>query len=208
MVVIDRDEYIHKLEELFSQPTYKSILADPTTKQKNIKAEGGINEATYRKMYPTVAGSPKFYGLPKVHKEVVPLRPIMSSREAVSYETAKELARILKALVWKSPYHVHNTRDFVQQIRCIQLQQDECIMSYAVKALFTSVPIRPVINIIKKHLEQDKEPQQRTIMTINSIICLLEFSLKNKYLLFQGRYYEQLEGAAMGSPIKSMVANL
>ena len=49
-------------------------------------------------------------------------------------------------------------------------------MSYDVKALFTSVPKEPVINIIRKHLEQDKELQQRTSMTVNNIICLLEFA--------------------------------
>ena len=49
-------------------------------------------------MYPTGAGTPKFYGLPKIHKAGVPQRPIVSSRGAVSYETAKELAGILKPL--------------------------------------------------------------------------------------------------------------
>ena len=77
--------------------------------------------------------------------------------------------------------------------KCIQLQQDECIMSYDVKALFTSVPIGHAFNIIKKHLEQDKELQQRTTMTVNNIICLLKFCLKNIYFWFQGSYYEQLE---------------
>ena len=102
MVVIDRDEYINKAEELLSQPMYKSIPRDPTTKYKNklitllktIKAEGGINEVIYRRLYPTGAGSPKFYGLPKVHKEWMPLRLIVSSIGAVTYETSKELARM------------------------------------------------------------------------------------------------------------------
>ena len=67
MVVMDR-EYIRKAEELLNQPIYKTNPADPTTKQmnklitllKNIKAEGGINDAMYKRMYTTVAGSPKF----------------------------------------------------------------------------------------------------------------------------------------------------
>ena len=71
-----------------------------------------MNEDTYKKMYHTGAGIPKSYGLPKIHKEGVPLRPIISCRGAVSYETAKELARILKPLVGKSTYNVQNTRDF------------------------------------------------------------------------------------------------
>ena len=128
MVVMDRDEYMKKAEKLLNPPTYKIIPADLTTKCKNrlitllrtIKAESGINEATYRRMYPTGAGSPKFYGLPKVHKERVPLRRIVSSRGAVSYETAKELARILKPLVGRSPHHVHNTRNFVQHIPVVR----------------------------------------------------------------------------------------
>ena len=130
---------------------------------KNIKAEGGIKETTYRRMYPTGEGSPELFGLPKAHKEGVLLRPIVSSRGAVSCETAKEVARILKPLVGRSPYHIHNTRDFVQYIRCIQLQPEECIMSYDVKALFTSVPIEPAIHIIKQHLRKRQRTSAKNI---------------------------------------------
>ena len=58
-------------------------------------------------------------------------------------------------LLWgTSPHHVLNTRDFVQHLKGIRLQQDECIMSYDVKAPFTSVPIQPTVNIIKKQAVQ------------------------------------------------------
>ena len=90
----------------------------------------------------------------------------------------------------------------------IKLQPQECIISYDVKTLFTSVPIEPATKIIKQHLEDNKELQQRTSMTVNHIISLLEFCLKNTYFIFQGRFYEQVEGAAMGSPISPIVANL
>ena len=70
---------------------------------KTIKAEGGISDTIYKRLYPTGASTPKYYGLPKVHKEGVPLRPIISSRGTVTYETAKELSRILKPLVGRSP---------------------------------------------------------------------------------------------------------
>ena len=68
---MDREDYIKKSEELLSQSTYEAIPTDPTTKDKNklvsllktIKAEGGINDTTYRRLYPTGAGSHKFYGL-------------------------------------------------------------------------------------------------------------------------------------------------
>ena len=45
-------------------------------------------------------------------------------------------------------------------------------------------------------------------MSVNHICCLLEFCLKNTFFQYKGRYYEQTEGAAMGSPISPIVANL
>ena len=140
--------------------------------------------------------------------EGVPLRPIISNRGAVTYESAKELARILKPLVGQSPHHVHNTQDFIQSIEGIQLQENECMMSFDVNSLFTSIPINPAITIIRKHLEQDKDLNQRTNMTVNHICCLLAFCLKNTYFQYKGRYYEQTEEVAMGSTISPIVANL
>ena len=82
------------------------------------------------------------------------------------------------------------------------------MVSYDVEALFTSVPVESAISIIKKHLEEDKELHQRTAMTVKQISCLLEFCLKTTYFTFQGKMYEQVKGAAMGSPISPIVANL
>ena len=65
-------------------------------------------------MYPTGAGSPKFYGLPKIHKPDTPLRPIVSNTGTVGYNTAKELAKILKPLGGLSTHHLQNTKDFIQ----------------------------------------------------------------------------------------------
>ena len=209
LVVMDKEDYIKKAEDPLNQPTYKLIPADPTTRQKtklinllkNIKAEGAINEETYKRPYPIRTGSPTFYGLPDINKPGTPLRPIFSSRGTVTYGTVKEFARIPKPLVGMSPHHVLNTRDFVQHLQGIRLQQDEYIISYDVKACFTSVPIQPAIHIIKNKLSHDKDLQQRTSVTSHQIISLLEFCMKNTYFVFQGRYYEQLEGATMGSPI-------
>ena len=94
-IYIYKEDYIKKAEELLNEPTYRTISSDPTTKYKNklinllktIKTDGGMNEALYRRLYPTGAGSPKFCGLLKIHKEGIPLRPIVSSIGTVSYET-------------------------------------------------------------------------------------------------------------------------
>ena len=114
----------------------------------------------------------------------------------------------VNALVGKSIYHVLNTQDFIQQIKDIKLQEDQCMVSFDVKVLFTSVPIKPAINTIKKLLEEDPELHKRTSLSVKNITRLLEYCLTSTYFIFQGRFYEQQVGAAMGSPISPIVANM
>ena len=104
LVVMDKTDYIRKIRELLEDTnTYRPLNMDPTIKQKGklinilrrIQTESGIEDTTYRRMYPTGASSHKLYGLPKIHKENNPLRPIVLSRGSVAYGVAKELARIL-----------------------------------------------------------------------------------------------------------------
>ena len=45
-------------------------------------------------------------------------------------------------------------------------------------------------------------------MSIQQIVTLLGFCLKNTYFFFQGKFYEQVHGAAMGSPLSPLIANL
>ena len=49
--------------------------------------------------------------------------------------------------------------------------------------------------------------QKRTTMSIPNIMDLLEFCLRCTYFTYRGKFYEQVEGAAMGSPISPIVAN-
>ena len=137
MVIMDRQDYINKANSLLNQNTYRSIPWDPTTTIKNklisilkrVKNQTGLDSLTYKSMYPTGCVPPKFYGLPKIHKPDNPLRPIVSSCGSVTYGVAKELAKILKPLVGKSPHHIYSTQDFVEQVKHITLGSGECLSS-------------------------------------------------------------------------------
>ena len=216
MVIMDRQDYINKANNLLNQNTYRSIPRDPTNSIKNklisilkrVKNQTGLDSNTYKSMYPTGCVPPKFYGLPKIHKPDTPLRPIVSSCASVTYGVAKELAKILQPFIGKSPHQVNSTQDLVEQAKHIILAPGECLSSYDVSALFTSVPVDPTLDIIKDLLENDYTLKERTFMEVSDFILLLEFCLKNTCFSFQNQFYEQLEGAAMGSPVSPIVANL
>ena len=81
VVIMDRQDYNTKaLELLDDKDTYRPILKDPTPKYKSqlinllksCKTQGQINQDTYKKIYPTCASTPKFYGLPQIHKTGTP----------------------------------------------------------------------------------------------------------------------------------------
>ena len=122
----------------------------------------------------------------------------MSSCGSVTYGVAKELAKIQKP----------KNQDFVEQSKHTTLAPGECLSSYDVSALFTSVPVYPALNIIKDLLEKDHTLKERTVREVSDMILLLEFCLKNTYFSFQDQFYKQVEGAAMGSPVSPIVANL
>ena len=216
MVIMDRQDYINKANSLLNQNTYRSIPRDPTNSIKNklisilkrVKNQTGLDSNTYKSMYPTGCVTSKFYDLPKIQKPDTPLKPIVSSCGSVTYGVAKELAKILKPLVGKSPHHINSAQDFVEQAKHITLAPGECLSSYDVSGLFTSVPVDPALTIIKYLLVKDHTLKERTVMEVGDIILLFEFCLKNTYFSFQDQFYEQVEGAAMGSPVSPIVANL
>ena len=57
---------------------------------------------------PHDATSAKFYGLPKIHKENIPLRPIVSLPGSPTYLLSKYLAMVLHPLVKTSPHTIDN----------------------------------------------------------------------------------------------------
>ena len=96
----------------------------------------------------------------------------------------------------------------VNRAKGITLQMGECLISYDVSALFTLVPIDPALIIIRHLLEKDEKLQDRTVLSVQNIIEPLGFCLHNTYFSFQNKFYEQVEGAAMGSLVSPIAANL
>ena len=142
---------------------------------------------------------PYSMGSPRSTSWTPPLRHIVSSRGSVTYGVAKVLTKTLKPLIGRSPHQICSTQDFVEKANKETLIPGECFSFSDVTALFTSVPLEPVLGIIQGSIGKRQYPKERTVLLVKDIILLLEFCLKNTYLSFQHQFYEQVEGAAMGS---------
>ena len=87
-----------KPKHYFKIPTptkFSRKTPPPTSKTNSLPFSKTLNkqEAIHPKIQTTLSHqcSPlKFYGLPKIHKAGIPLRPIVSSRGSITYGVAKE----------------------------------------------------------------------------------------------------------------------
>ena len=158
MVVMDRQDYINKSNNLLSQPAYRPIPRDPTNKikailitiLKKVKNQTGLDSNTYKAMYPMgCSASTNSMGSPRSTSQTPPQAYSAQTCGSVTYGVAKVLTKILKPLVGKSSHHIHSTQDFVEQANKVALMPGECLSSYDVTALFTSVPVDPALGIIK-----------------------------------------------------------
>ena len=108
----------------------------------------------------------------------------------------------------KTDSFVMNTGHFVEMTREEKLGPEEMLVSFDVSSLFTNVPIQEAVQVIKRELKEDQSLPSRTSLKPERITELLEICLITTYFRFQGRFYEQQEGAGMGSPVSAIVANM
>ena len=99
-VVLNTVDYKQKITSLLQVPSYRRLARDPTdsTERKTtlVLKKSTLTEDTCKQLRPAGCRPPRLCGLPKVHKEGVPLRPIVNNNGAPTYQLSKYLAGHLK----------------------------------------------------------------------------------------------------------------
>ncbi len=216
-VIQNTSEYESKVNAMLNdQHTYEKLKKDPTPVYKRklveilkrLKTEDKINESQYRLLYPTAENTPRMYCTTKIHKPGNPIRPIVDYTGSIAYQTSKALAEILSPLVGTTEHHDVNSKSLAEELTSIMIDDGDILNSHDVVSLFTNTPIEKSLEIIKDRLERDISLQDRTKLNTDDIIELLQFVLTTTYFSFRGQIYRQIFGAAMGSPVSAIVANL
>ena len=118
------------------------------------------------------------------------------------------------------PSFVKDSKCFSEYLRSVHNNKDEELVSFNVSALFTSIPVPTALDVINQlfteHIEVPEARgkygcsfKQNTIgLTKDEVMKLLKLVLENCVFSFQGNFFKQLHGAAMGSPCFPVVANI
>ena len=213
-VIIYKTEYMEKMRKLLSDKnTYKTIKIDPTDnlqKRNNtliaqLHKDGYITRYEKFNMTTRVAAAPELYGLPKIHKNDIPLRPISASMKVPCYSLSKYIGRILKNII--SPtYNILNSMELKQKLDDVSLENDETMVSFDVVSLFTNIPIHLAIRNI---LDKWKILKEHTTIPRQTFLKILQFCLTdNNYFTFDNKFYHQTYGMPMGNPLSPTIANI
>jgi len=93
---------------------------------------------------------PKFYGIPKIHKQPVKMCPIILCHSVIMNPTAKYVSKKLKPLIQKASTIIHGTKDLVQKLSKISINTS-CkwyIVTGDVVAYYPNIPLHHCLNIV------------------------------------------------------------
>ena len=82
------------------------------------------------------------------------------------------------------------------------------MVSFDVTNLFSQVPIDAALKVVEEQLAMDTSLRNWTSIPAAQLTELVELCLRTTFFQFQDTSYEQSDGAAMGSPLSPVVANL
>ena len=139
------------------------------------------------------------YGLPKIHKDNMPIYPIVSVCGTATCNTVKFITKIPQ----------NYCTDFITKVKHLSINpEEETLVSFDVSALFTSIPVPIALEVINSKISTCTNFTNVCRIPTVKFIKLLELTLTNCISCFKKKFYRQLQGAAMGSPVSPVIGNV
>jgi len=218
VVIQDIVDYRSKILELLQKDgKFKKLKTDETiTRERKlceylrsftqIKRPKKLSVTDYKRIMPCGSKAGVMYGLPKIHKENCPLRPIISAVGTYNYKLAKFLVEILTPLV-EHDYMIKDTFDFVNKVANLNTKDDKAMLSFDVESLFTNIPTRETIDIILR-LAYPKNTKYFHGLIKQELETLLIVCTQESHFQFNNEFFDQIDGVSMGSPLGPLFANV
>jgi hypothetical protein len=213
VMVIELIELRRKIGQLFREPALEEL---------NVQLPKWIVSccpSTYEGN-DMLSNLPRFYCIPKIHKNPWKMRPIIPCHSTMQGPTAKLLSKWLKPIVDKQPYVLKGTKHLVQQLSKIALDpyKKYYLVSGDVVAFYPNIPRDKAKDIAFSYLIKEEpwstalfqRSAEEAIETplIKLLASVLDIANDQLFTVFQDQYYEQLRGLAMGVACSPDMANL
>ena len=213
-----KSDYHEKMDKIIRLPQFEKYekprknAIHPVLKEeervkgilKTLLEEGKIDEALYEQIRPRGSQPARLYGLAKVHKNNIPVRPVLSMPSSAYHGVAEFVAKCL-SIVPECKINA-STKLICDDLRPVILKEDEEIISFDVVSLYTNVPVMEAIEVCTDLLFA-LPPDQRPSIEKDTFITLAKIASCDVLMSTHDGYYRQIDGLAMGSPPAPHLAN-
>ena len=213
--IMHKETYNAKMDSIIALPQFKKWVKprknamNPLLKEEQrvtdilseLHDNHKIDTEMFEKLRPTGSQPARLYGLAKVHKGDMPMRPVLSMPGSAYFNVAKQVASWL-SIVPECQINC-STKEVCDSLSSVKLEEDEELVSFDVVSLYTNVPVLESIHVCadllfsRYSIPVDKE----------TFIELAKIASCNVLMLTHDGYYIQTEGLAMGSPPAPHLAN-
>lgn len=213
VVVLDKEDYVAEAHrQLSDERFYKKLDSDPTkefsaTISKTLGemlSNNEIGNNVYTTLNPTDCRPGQFYLLPKIHKEGMPGRPIVSAIGHPTEKISEYIDLHLRPHVENLPSYLKDTTDYINKTPSADLPNNTLLVTMDVTSLYTNIPHDEGIEACKEVWDTRSVP----IPSTESLAKLLEHVLKCNNFMFNGEHYLQTNGTAMGTKMAPSYANI
>jgi len=223
VVIMSKNLYIKEAERQLQNPNYYKSLDHPlypeTAKTldrqlSNLAAMGYITNKQYNFLRPDFnkMTSRYFYLLPKIHKPITSWpdphmpagRPIVSDCGSESSKICEFIDHFLQPVSTKHEFFIKDTYEFISKVWDQIIDPSWLLISADVESLYTNMQIDRILQSIRQVFQEFPDLSRAD----EAILDLMETTLKNNDFEFNGQFYLQVCGIAMGRKYSPAAANI
>ena len=218
IVILNKQDYITKMHDILNdrrkfkkidtdQLLYTLRLEDRLNRAiRQLKKDNVMTEATANNILASGKSPGIMYGLPKIHKQNIPMRPILSANNTVSYDLSKYITPLLSHLT-TNDFTIKNSYEFSNKIQNFPNSSKYFMCSFDLQSLYTNIPLQETLDIIINKLFPTNDTLYRGYNK-KQFETILNLTSKTSNFIFNNQLYEQIDGVAMGSPSGATLANI
>ena len=213
-VALTRANYNEKVINLLQdENTYQVRSKDTTTKIQNkvnflVKSwenKSLINKLLAKDLKSSNAIPSRFHGLPKIHKEGNPVRPIVSYVGSPTYNLASFFCSTISKNTTPPKSKIINSFELVNKLKNVSVPKNYVLASLDVVSLFTNIPKEAAISAVKSIWD---EIRCKVSLSWRDYEEGLRLCLDSTDFNFDGTTYFQKRGLPMGSPFFPVLADI
>ncbi len=221
MILLDRPKFLEKIygDILNDTNTYEEVTQEKVEKVEEdflslLKEQKDLGDMFSEEALGVVEADPvipRMFGLPKLHKNGNPMRPVVSCVKSVLARSGSLLDNVTKPAVSSGWQYLKDSTTTIQYLESRyqdlrkKFRADEIyVVSFDVVAFYPSVPH----DLALRAFEEAREKLEISEEQFRSLKKILKFHLENAYFKFDGKFFRQKTGLPIGSSIGGPIACL